>query len=77
MLEEKLAAGIGQNILVMTEVYPFFYVGKLEYVTDGQIGVNVQFGVPVPLLNQVFNVRIKSISAFYFDSELGKIPATW
>ncbi|BBF43675.1 hypothetical protein lbkm_2363 [Lachnospiraceae bacterium KM106-2] len=77
MLEEKLAAGIGQNILVMTEAYPFFYVGKLEYVTDGQIGVNVQFGVPVPLQNQVFNVRINAISAFYFDSELGKIPATW
>lgn len=76
-ISEILSQGIGQNIIVILETYPFFVVGTFEYENNDQIGVMVQFGVPVPLNGNLFHIRKDSIAAFYADSNLGNVPTVW
>lgn len=76
-LEQKLVNGIGKKILVMLESFPFFVVGTLEFVSNGQIGVNVTFGVPLPLKNRIFEIGLTKISAFYVEECPGDIPNVW
>lgn len=73
-LLNKLIAGEGNKILVMTEAFPFFVVGTIEEVDATQINVRVEFGVPAPLKNQVFNIQLEHISAFFVEEVPGQIP---
>lgn len=74
-LFDKLVAGEGNKILVMTEAFPFFIVGTLEEVGITQISVTAEFGVPAPLKGQVFNIQLEHISAFFVERVPGEIPA--
>nr|WP_302598834.1 hypothetical protein [uncultured Cellulosilyticum sp.] len=74
-LLNKLSAGIGNKILVMTEAFPFFVVGTLQDADPSQIYVLSEFGVPAPLKNRVFTIQLDQISAFFVEEVPGQMPA--
>lgn len=73
-LLNKLLAGVGNRILVMTEAFPFFVVGTLVEAGATQICVRSEFGVPAPLENKNFWIQLEHISAFFVEEFEGQIP---
>lgn len=74
-LLNKLLAGIGNKILVMTEAFPFFVVGTLVDADADAICVRSEFGVPAPLRNQEFWIQLEHISAFFVEEWKGQMPS--
>ena len=66
-----------EQILVMTEEYPFFLVGTIEPSEDDIVSVKAEFGVPLPLKDHVFHFKSDGISAFYVEEDSCKIPTVW
>lgn len=76
-LEAVLSNSIDKKVLVMTEYYPFFLVGILKDVIDGEAWVEARFGVSAPLKKQVFQIRLDAISAIYAETSDCEIPDVW
>jgi len=76
-IETVLSSSIGDKILVMTEYYPFFLVGKLKKVENEEIWVKAEFGVSAALKDNVFQIRIDAISALFAENEKNKMPDVW
>ena len=66
-----------KKMLVMTEAYPYFLVGTIVGVTRDCVSIRAEFGVPLPLKDQVFNIKMDAISAFFIETENQKIPTVW
>lgn len=66
-----------ERILIMTEAYPFFLVGTIQYSKDDIVAVKAEFGVPLPLKDHVFHFKRDAISAFYVEEDSCKIPTVW
>lgn len=66
-----------ERILIMTECYPFFMVGKIVEQQNDTISVKAEFGVPLPLKDRVFHIQKDSISAYYVEHDSCKIPTIW
>lgn len=73
-LVKKLRKGLNKRVLVMIEAFPFFIVGTLVDVASNQIDILAEFGVPLPLKNNVFHINIESIVAVYVEEQDGEIP---
>ncbi len=76
-MQTELSNNIGKKVLVMTEYYPFFFVGILEKAENEEIWVCVKFGVSAALKNKVFQVRLDAISALFVEDDENEIPDTW
>ena len=68
---------LDRRILIMTECYPFFMVGKIVEEQEDTVCVKSEFGVPLPLKDRVFHIKKDSISAYYVENDSCKIPTVW
>lgn len=66
-----------ERILIMTEAYPFFLVGTIQYSKHDIVAVKAEFGVPLPLKDHVFHFKKDAIQAFYVEEDYCKIPTVW
>ena len=66
---------IGRRVFILTEAFPFMFIGKIEGIMGDIVILDVQTTSVPALEGKVWNVHIESIDAFYIETGIGaKIP---
>ena len=66
---------IGRRVFILTEAFPFMFIGKIKGILGDIVILDVQTTSVPALENKEWNVHIDSISVFYIETGIGaKIP---
>lgn len=66
---------IGRRIFILTEAFPFMFIGKIKGLLGDIIILDVQTTSVPALEGKEWNVHIDSIDVFYIETGIGaKIP---
>lgn len=72
---EHFKQNIGRKIFILTEAFPFLYIGILKDVVDDMAILDVQTSHVPALEEKEWHVHIHSIDVFYIETGIGeKIP---
>lgn len=72
---EHFKMNIGRKIFILTEAFPFLYIGILKDVIEDMAVLDVQISHVPALEGKEWHVHIHSIDLFYIETGLGeKIP---
>lgn len=79
MREEALVTyfrrNIGRRVFILTESFPFMFIGKIQDVHGDMLVLDVETTSVPALEGKVWNVHIDSIDLFYVETGIGaKIP---
>ena len=66
---------IGRRVFILTEAFPFMFIGKIKGILGDIVILDVQTTSVPALEDKVWNVHIDSIDVFYIETGIGaKIP---
>lgn len=65
---------IGNRILVMTESYPFFYVGRITDVESDTVFIKVEISNVPEFDNIVLRIHIENIQVYFIETPQHPIP---
>lgn len=66
---------IGKRVFILTEAFPFMYIGNINGVIRDLVVIDVQTTSVPALEGKKWNLHIDSIDIFYIEEESGpKIP---
>ena len=66
---------IGRRVFILTEAFPFMFIGKIEGIMGDIVILDVQTTSVPALEGKEWNVHIDSIDLFYIETGIGaKIP---
>ncbi|WP_075620252.1 hypothetical protein [Paenisporosarcina indica] len=66
---------IGRRVFILTEAFPFMFIGKIKGLLGDILILDVQTTSVPALEGKVWNVHIDSIDVFYIETGIGaKIP---
>jgi len=72
---EYFKANIGHRVFILTEAFPFMFIGEIKAVLADMVVLHVET-TSVPILEgKEWSVHIHSMDVFYIETALGtKIP---
>lgn len=74
-LVNHFSKNIGRRVYIMTEAFPFMFIGKIKGVIRDVVELDVQTTSVPALEGKEWNVHIDSIEVFYIETGIGpKIP---
>ncbi len=66
---------IGRRIFILTEAFPFMFIGKIKGMVGDLVVLDVETTSVPALEGKVWNVHLDSIDVFYIETGIGvKIP---
>ena len=66
---------IGRRAFILTEAFPFMFIGKIKEILGDIVVLEVQTTSVPALEGKIWNVHIDSIDVFYIETGIGpKIP---
>ncbi|WP_039042063.1 hypothetical protein [Sporosarcina sp. ZBG7A] len=74
-LVEHFSKKVGRRVFILTESFPFMFIGKIIKVVDDSIELYVQTTSVPALEGKTWFVHIDAIEVFYIETGVGaKIP---
>ena len=74
-LIEHFRANIGRRVFILTEAFPFMFIGQIKAVNDDMALLAVETTSIPSLEGKDWTLHIHSIEVFYIETGLGtKIP---
>ncbi|KZE37313.1 hypothetical protein AV656_12145 [Bhargavaea cecembensis] len=72
---EHFRSNIGRKVFILTESFPFLYIGILKDVVDDMAVLDVEVSHVPALEEKEWHVHVHSIDVFYIETGMGeKIP---
>jgi mannose-6-phosphate isomerase-like protein (cupin superfamily) len=72
---EHFKRNIGRKVFILTEAFPFMYIGIIKDVVDDMAVLDVQTSHVPALEGREWHVHVHSIDVFYIETGMGeKIP---
>ena len=66
---------IGRRVFILTEAFPYMFIGKIKGLMGDIVMVDVQTTSVPALEGKAWNIHIDSIDVFYIETGIGaKIP---
>jgi len=66
---------IGRRVFILTEAFPFMFIGKIKGLIGDIVMLDVQTTSVPALEGKAWNIHIDSIDVFYIETGIGaKIP---
>lgn len=66
---------IGRRVFILTEAFPFMFIGKIKGLFGDIVSLDVQTTSVPALEGKVWNIHIDSVEVFYIETGTGaKIP---
>ena len=74
-LVEHFKANIGRRVFILTEAFPFMFIGTIKVMNNDMAVLDVETTSVPALEGKEWAVHIHSIDAFYIETGIGtKIP---
>ena len=74
-LVNHFSKNIGRRVFILTESFPFMFIGKIKEILGDIVVLDVQTTSVPALEGKDWNVHIDSINVFYIETGIGaKIP---
>ena len=74
-LIQYFTKNIGRRVFILTEAFPFMFIGKIKGLMGDIVMLDVQTTSVPALEGKEWNVHIDSIDVFYIETGIGaKIP---
>ena len=73
-LVAEFRESIGSRILVLTESYPFFFVGRITNVESDTVFIKVELCNVPEFDNVVLRTHIDNIQVYFIETPLHPIP---
>ena len=72
---EHFRANIGRRVFILTEAFPFMFIGKIKALNNDMALLDVETTSVPALEGKEWTLHIHSIEVFYIETEIGpKIP---
>lgn len=74
-LSNYFSQNIGRRVFILTESFPFMFIGKIKEILGDNVVLDVQTTSVPALEGKQWNVHIDAIDVFYIETGIGeKIP---
>jgi len=74
-LESLLARNIGRRIVLMIDVFPFFFIGRITCMRREVVVVEALQGIPIQFVGRHLRITIDCFVAFWIEDDEHPIPS--